>query len=864
MPFMRCGGMVGIEGALGINSAAARRATACSSVLALILAFMVALPAACLATDLQDYERADKIRALDPMSIGGQVRPVFLPDGVRFYFRSYGRDEQPGTYTLVDPRNGVKRTLFNEKALASALSEASGSTIDPLHLPRWSLSNDERRIDLDLPTGRFSCDLPALQCRKAGKEADSLLRHETAPGWAVRSPDGRWDAFIWNHDVYIRPAVLSQTGADIGNLPEPPSTGKAAFGAALEASQVPFVPTGQRADCDFPVPPGPVDTALPKYQPPPSGSIALTHDGEPLWSYGPRWKLGDEVATLDADRYRPTHGTFAWSPDSKRLLTRREDIRGMRIYPLYSSTSIKPVDHSYYYAAPGDRAIPQFDYYVLDISARTNTRLDIPPTSVLLPAGAEWSADSSQLYVLSSDRGPKEVRLSLAEASTGRARPIIRETSPTFVEMSNGGRDSIVHVGNNGKDIIWFSERDGWGHLFRYNKDGTLKNQIDKGSYSIADLVKVDDAAKQVYFTAWGKAPGLLYYRHLFRINFDGSGLIALTPEDGDHFIQAIPGENIFLDTMSTIQTPPVTILRRSDGSRITELSRGSDKELRQIGWHPAEVFTVKARDGITDLYGVMYKPKNFDPAKHYPLVTTIYPGPFQGSVGAEWAFQGPDHFFIQDEGPSQVTHNEGMGQSLAELGFIVIKLDALGSAHRSKAFQDFFYGHDIDNGLPDQVAAIQQLARRYPWIDRDRVGIFGHSGGGYAAAAGMLLYPDMFKVGVSESGNHDIRAYGWYWGEQYQGLLNSSEAAASYAAQANLTYAGNLKGHLLLMHGDMDCNNPPAETLGLVNALIKHRRPFDFLLIPDIGHQLPEYAMRKAWDYFVRNLRGEEPASSH
>ncbi len=815
------------------------------------------------ATTLQDYLRADKIRSLDATSLGGEVRPAFLPDGVRFYYQSYGLDQRPGDYVLVDPVAGTKHRLFSPQSLAVALSDASGAQIDGDRLPPRTLIDHETQAVFELPQGRFSCSLATPRCVKATVALEATLRPAAAPPWAVRSPDGKWDAFIWDHNVYIRPSQLSRDDA-AARLPEPATEGGARFGAAMDDSLVPFLPTGQRADCDFGAPPGPVDTTAPRYQRPPAGSIALTHDGERLWSYGPRWKLGAEVATLDADHYRPTHGYFAWSPDSKRLLVRREDIRGVSVYPLYSSTSIKPVDHSYYYAAPGDVSIPQADYYVVDVATHRSTRINVAPTgAVLLPTGAEWSADSSQVYVLSADRGPKEVRLSVADAQTGRAAPIIKETSPTFVEMSNGGEANIVYIADKGADVIWFSERDGWGHLYRYSADGKLKNQIEAGAYSVAELVKVDDKAQQIYFTAWGKASGNPYDRRLFRVNFDGSGITSLSPEAGDHFVQAIPGADLFLDTLSSTTTPPVTIVRRGDGSKVMEVSRGTDAPLRAIGWRPAETFTVKARDGVTDLYGVMYKPSNFDPSRRYPIVTNLYPGPFTGSVGPEWRFQGPDNFFIQAEGRSKVTHGEGMGQSLAELGFIVIKLDALGTAHRSKAMQDYFYGNSIDNGLPDQVAAIKQLAQRFRWIDPDRVGIFGHSGGGYAAAAGMLRFPDTFKVGVSEAGNHDIRKYGWYWGEQYQGLLNSPAAAASYAKQANATYAANLKGKLLLMHGDMDCNNPPAETLGLVDALTKQQKRFDLIIIPEAGHQLPDYAMWAAWDYFVRNLRGEEPPAA-
>jgi len=693
----------------------------------------------------------------------------------------------------------------------------------------------------------------------------TLERDENpVPDWAVRAPDGKWDAFIYDNNIYVRPAALSR--AEIGQYPiaRPVAhDGSPSFGQALLDSYKQFQPPGMRSNCDLGVNAAPVDPKQGAVTPPPSGSIALTRDGEKLWSYGPRWRFGTEVASLENDRYKPTRGNFAWSPDSKRLLTRREDIRGVGIYPLYSSTGIKPVDHSYYWATPADEHYPSYDFDIIDVAAHTSVRVDIPPIGNWVNGigGAEWTQDSLSLYVLSSNRGQSEAQLSLADARTGKVRPIIRETSKTFVEMSNGSEYGIeLSVQNEGADIFWFSERDGWGHLYRYAKDGTLKNQVDKGDFSLAELVRVEPSRRQLYFTAWAKEPGIPYYRHLYRVNFDGTGLVSLTPGTGDHIIQWAPGGAYFLDTVQTIESPPVTTLRRADGTAVLDISKGSIAPLQDKGWRPAETFVVKARDGVTDLFGVMYKPGNFDPGQRYPVITNIYPGPHMGSLGRTWSFQGPDNLGITGEGPSTSRHNEGMGQSLADLGFIVIKLDALGTAHRSKAFQDFYYGHTYDNGLPDQVAAIEQLGKRFRFMDTSRVGIFGHSGGGLAAVAGMLTFPDLFKVGVSESGNHDIRSYAWFWGERYQGPLRTAADDEAYAAQANYRYAEHLSGKLLLIQGDVDCNNHPAETLRLVDTFIKANKDFDFLMVPDSGHALPSYTMGRSWDYFVTNLRGEEP----
>jgi dipeptidyl aminopeptidase/acylaminoacyl peptidase len=836
----------------------------------LICAILLAvplLPKAAMAVDEAAYARADRVRAMEPRDVGGRVFAHWLKDGRRFYYVSPGVHEQKGTVFLVDPAKGSKRPMFDNAKVASSLARLSGSEINSMELPGFFLSAGEDAAVFEVAALRYRCELATSAC-SAELPAMAAGDQEPVPDWAVRSPDGKWDAFIFDNNVYVRPASLARTEIGQYRLGRPIERGgNALFGQALADSFRLFQPTGMRANCDLGAPPGPVDSTPRPVAPPPSGSTALTSDGETLWSYGPRWRFGTEVATLDADRYKPTRGNFAWSPDSKRLLTKREDIRGVGIYPLYSSTGVKPVDHSYYWATPSDEHVPTYGFYILDVAARTSVRVDVPPINGYVNeiGGAEWSKDSSGLYVLSSTRNVKEARFSLADARTGKVRPIIRETSKTFVEMSNGSEyGTVLSVQNDGEDIFWFSERDGWGHLYRYAQDGTLKNQVDKGDFTIAELVRVDAPHRRLYFTARDREPGIPVYRHLYRIDFDGSGLTLLTPEAGDHIIQWSPDGAYFLDTVQSIETPPVTTLRGADGKVVLTVSKGNVDALKAAGWRAAETFTVKARDGVTDLFGVMYKPSNFDPSKRYPVVANIYPGPFMGGNGRSWTFQGPDNAAITQESPSTTRHGEGMGQSLAELGFIVIKLDAMGTAHRSKPFQDFFYGNTFDNGLPDQVSAIEQLGRRFSFIDTSKVGIFGHSGGGYAAAAGMLAFPDTFKVGVSESGNHDIRSYAWFWGERYQGPLLSKADDEAYVAAANITYAANLKGKLLLIHGDMDCNNPQAETLRLADALMKANKDFDMLIVPDHGHALPSYTIRRTWDYFVKNLRGEEPPQQY
>jgi dipeptidyl aminopeptidase/acylaminoacyl peptidase len=382
--------------------------------------------------------------------------------------------------------------------------------------------------------------------------------------------------------------------------------------------------------------------------------------------------------------------------------------------------------------------------------------------------------------------------------------------------------------------------------------DETVKvSQLTTGPWSVGQVSYVDETAKQVYFTGRGREPGRnLYYAHLYRANYDGSGITLITPEDANHQITFSPSGKYFVDTYSRIETAPLTVLRAiPDGRIVRRLEEADVTRLKAVGWKPAQVFTVKARDGITDLYGLLYLPSNLDTTKKYPIIDHIYPGPQVGSVGA-WSFK-----------------NGGEPFSIAELGFVVIQLDHLGTPLRSKAFHDNYYGNFGDNGLPDHITAIKQLAARYSFIDIDRVGIFGHSGGGFASTDAILRYPDFFKVAVSGAGNHDNRSYNIYWAEKYQGEMkrDTVRKTDNFEGSANKTMAKNLKGHLMLMHGDMDDNVHPANTIQLVDELIKANRTFDLIIAPNRNHGLNEpYFIRRRWDYFVQYLLGMTPPDNY
>ena len=561
-------------------------------------------------------------------------------------------------------------------------------------------------------------------------------------------------------------------------------------------------------------------------------------------------------ATDNAGWIRSDSPVVLWSPDSRRIATFQHDGRGVGEMYLADTRVGHPQLEAWKYPLAGDEKIFQIERVIIDVDAARVIRLQMPPDphrSSLCDhvkcddsfSDVEWSADSQQLAFISSSRDHKRAQFRVADAQTGKVRDVLEETSKTYFE---GGEDRpnwrFLPASN---ELIWFSERDNWGQLYLYDlTSGKLKNQITSGEGDVAETLRVDETNRLVYFLGVGKEKGRdPYFVHLYRVGLDGKNQTLLTPEDATHDVSFSPTGRFFVDSYSKPDSAGITVLRDSAGKLLQTIEKADISRLVATGWKPVTPFSVKGRDGVTDLYGLMYKPTRFDAGQKYPIIDHIYPGPTPGSVGTR-RFQAA----------------RGDSQALAELGFIVIELDGMGTPSRSKKFHDAYYGNMGDNTLPDQVAGIQELAKRYSWIDISRVGIWGHSGGGYAAADAMFRYPDFFKVGISEAGNHDNRDYEDDWAEKWQGLLNGN----NYDNQANELVARNLKGKLLLVHGTMDSNVPPYNTLLVVDALIRANKDFDLLMLPNRNHGFANepYMIRRRWDYFVRNLMGAEPPKEY
>ena len=578
----------------------------------------------------------------------------------------------------------------------------------------------------------------------------------------------------------------------------------------------------------------------------------LTTDGVKDFGYAT-----DNAGWVHSDR-----PILLWSPDSRKIATFQQDQRGVGEMYLVETRVGHPVLQAWKYPLPGDSIVAMIHRVVIDLDGPRVIRLQMPPDqhrSTLCDhiacggawADVEWTPDASKLVFVSTSRNHQREQLRVADAATGAVRDVYQETVPTFFESGNGRINWHALPATN--EFIWYSQRDDWGNLYLYDLGtGTLRHRITSGPGNVLQVLRVDEKARVIYFTGSGREPGRdPYFRHLYRVGFDGRHLALLTPEDADHAVTLSPSGRFFVDSYSRPDVPPVTVLRDASGRLVLPLEKADISKLVATGWTPPIPFTVKARDGKTDLYGLLYRPTKFDSTKKYPIVNQIYPGPQTGSVGSR-----------------SFAASRGDTRALAELGFIVVQLDAMGTPYRSKAFHAAYYGDMGDNGLPDQVAGMKELGRRYPWIDLDRVGIWGHSGGGYASLDAMLRYPDFFKVAVSESGNHDNREYEDDWGEKWQGLLErKADGTTNYDSQANQNLAKNLKGKLLLVHGTMDDNVPPYNTLLVVSELVKANRDFDLLLLPNRAHGYgpdSQYAMRRRWDYFVRNLLGAEPPPAY
>ncbi|AEI49177.1 S9 family peptidase [Runella slithyformis] len=580
---------------------------------------------------------------------------------------------------------------------------------------------------------------------------------------------------------------------------------------------------------------------------------ALTTDGVKDFGY----------ATDNAGWKHSDKAIVRWSPDSKKIATYRQDQRHTKNMYLVKTTVGAPELEEWKYPLPTDSAVIKIHRVIIEVTESPKViRLALPADDRRSTLGDDishngelddvsWSDDGKQLAFVSTTRDHKQATLRIANAETGAVRTVFEEKVNTQYESGQGTINWKFLSKTN--EIIWYSERSDWGHLYLYDATtGQVKNQITAGNFVVTRMLKTDAAKRVIYFEAKGREVGQNpYYSYVYRVDFSGKNLALLTPNAGHHAISFSPDGTYFTDTYSQPTVPPVTEVRDLKGALITTLEKTDITRLKAMGWTPPTPFSVKSADNKWDLYGQLFTPSNLNPAEKYPVIVYIYPGPQGGSVGS-WSFLG-------------ATRDN---QALAELGFVVVALEGSCNPNRSKSFHDACYGNMGENTLPDQIAGLRQLAEKYPYLNLNSVGIWGHSGGGFATAAAMFNYPDFFKVGISESGNHENRNYEDDWGERYIGLETKGEMGVSnYEQQANQVHAKNLKGKLLLVHGGMDDNVPPYNSYLVADALIKANKDFDFLIFPNARHGYGEntyYMMRKRWDYFVQHLMQATPPKEY
>ncbi|WP_152364319.1 S9 family peptidase [Microlunatus speluncae] len=789
--------------------------------------------------DEDSYRRAAGFlpdRVID--AISGLAGPVRWADDSSLAW--YRVTTAPGwRYVAVDPATGEQRPAFNHDQLAAALGAdptrlaiddltwVGGPTGDHHRRPSTGSGNDHPNVPTDRPSRdrtlqtadslegqagsgsfpelvegqarwEFTHEDTRWHCDPDGADARRLTDDERD---AAPSPDGLHTAFTRDHDLWLRD---HRTGVERRLTDD--GTAEAYYGRPV---------------------------------PSPLRAAGLPGAGQP-------WR---ETAAL-------------WSPDGRLLITHRMHTAGAGRLTMTRSTrplGVRPDAVDYLYPLPGDEHPPRAELIIVDTESGRIAPVGLSPIEQLyygspIPRAGQrsrrlwWSPDGAAVYLLWSSRGCLRLVLYRIDARTGAATVLAEEEAETPVDpnLTTSGSPNVA-VLSGGREVIWYSHRDGWGHLYLHDveTDGPAR-RLTTGDWAVADLVHVDEDTRTVWFTAMGRA-GDPYWRQLCRVGLDGGEPELITPEDADQSVSFAPDGSTFTVSRAGLDSAPVLDLCRPDGTTISTLERGDHQRLLDRGWTYPERLVATARDGVTEIRGVIIRPTDFDPAHRYPVIDAIYAGPQTNVAPASFADLDEKHAYWQ-------------AQAIAELGFVVVMIDGLGMPYRSREFRDLSYRNLGDAGLPDHRAALSQLAERYPQLDLDRVGIYGHSAGGYASARAMLAHPDFYRVGVSSAGNHDHRLDKAWWIERYQGW----PVGDHYTDQANRTQAHRLQGKLLLIHGELDENVPVAATLSLAEALVAADKDFDLLILPGRPHACAAdpYLVRRRWDYFVRHLAGTEPPS--
>ena len=763
----------------------------------------------------QDYAQAERWMSYNANElVHHTVRGVeYLPDGRVFY-----RDPSAGgtAYMIAGPgaAGWSVAPAFDNAKLAAALTAMTKKTVEPGKLGVTNYKAEANGgFAVTTRAGVFHCDAEVAKCTQEPKPPTEETTAEK-PGTKLDAKGAK------------KPAAMPRRHAGTENLS--PDKSMAAF-IRDNNLWVRTVATGDEKQ--------------------------LTTDGVEDFGY----------ATDNAGWQHSDAAILTWSADGKKIATFQQDQRKTGLMYLVPVTNRHPVLEAWRYPLVGDKDVTMIEPVVIDVATASVVRLKSEPLEhrsmecddISCDGDGRWSdvefsPDDARLAFVATSRDHKDEYVRVADTATGEVRDVYHEHVDSYYGWQSKTDWKVLWDSN---EFLWVSERSNWAQIYLYDlTTGKLKHQITHGDGPVADLKYVDEKNHVIYFMATGKEKGEdLYFDNLYRVDFDGKNQRLLTPEVATHIVTAAKDGSTFVDVYSTVDTPETAVVRDDSGKVLLTLAKQDISQLLAAGWKPPTPFTVKARDGKTPIEGVMWKPTNFDATKKYPVVDYVYPGP-QGSA-------------CELRGRSFAA-SDGDNQSLADLGFVVVCIDGMGNPGRSKEFHDAHASSPADMGddtIPDQVSGIKDLASRYAWIDLDRVGIWGHSGGGNATVSAMFHFPEFFKVGWAESGNHDNRDYEDDWDERWAGLeVIGPDGKSNYEPHANQNYAKNLQGHLMLTHGTMDDNVPPNNTLLVVDALIKANKNFDMLMIPNVHHGYAEatpYVMKRRWDYFVKYLAGGTPA---
>jgi Tol biopolymer transport system component/dienelactone hydrolase len=773
------------------------------------------------------YERSTGLAAQTKNRVfKATMTPHWFQNNTRFWYRN---DTADGTldFVVVDAEKGSKQPAFDHEKLAASLSKAAGGSYKANRLPFTSIEfvEDGKAMTFNAADAAWRCDLTSYDCTRLEKKttenaflewffparaaaatsetptyppADQILVPDEVPEDAELSPE----------EIQAQAAQQKK-----GQKQKGPGAGQKGPGA------------------------GPVEMKSP------DGKWTAVIKN---YNLSLRDSDGKETEVTTNGEQGNAYGRPSWSKDSKVVLFYRTEPGALtQVYLIESSPkeqlAAKMTQRPYARAAD---KFPLHEMWVLDVEGMKPTRVDIERIDNLennVPP-VRWSKDNKTFTFEKTDRGHQRFRIVEVEALTGRTRTILDEKADTMVDhysFSTSGLPFRQYLDDTG-EILYVSEMDGWKHIYLIDaKAGQIKNQVTKGEWVVRKMERVDTKDRQIWFQGSGKNAGQdPYLIHHYRVNFDGTGLVALTEGNGNHSIQYSPDGKYIIDTYSRVDMAPVHELRRvSDGRLVCHLEKADVSALEATGWRFPEVFVSKGRDGKTDIWGIICRPQNFDPNKKYPVIEYIYAGPHSSFT------------------PKTFAANRAMA-ALAELGFIVVQMDGMGTGNRSRAFHDICWKNLADAGFPDRILWIKALAQRYTYVDITRVGIYGTSAGGQSSTGGVLFHPEFYKVAVSSCGCHDNRLDKSSWNEAWMGLIGPH-----YVEQSNVTNAKNLQGHLLLIVGELDTNVPPESTMRVVDALIRAKKDFDLIVVPGAGHgQDGPHGNRRRLDFFVRHLLGVEP----